>query len=76
MEDHNITGDTGPYVDRAQEEYVEALGLGRNSHHLSSLYSKWSTQASVMLAKGKSPNEMDMDQHQGLASAVVAQTII
>eukprot|EP00973_Karenia_brevis_P043338 6007609-Karenia_brevis.AAC.1 len=57
MEDHAVIyrGDNGPYVDRAQGEYVEAMRLGKATHELSQQYSQWSTEATVMLAsKGES----------------------
>eukprot|EP00973_Karenia_brevis_P002398 323136-Karenia_brevis.AAC.1 len=50
MEDHGIQGDYGPYVDRAQEEYVYNKGIGSATRELSQQYSKWSTQATVMIA--------------------------
>eukprot|EP00973_Karenia_brevis_P060679 8438526-Karenia_brevis.AAC.1 len=50
MEDHAIDGDSGPVVDRAQEEYVENMGIGNATYELGDQYSQWSTQATVMLA--------------------------
>eukprot|EP00973_Karenia_brevis_P078567 10907290-Karenia_brevis.AAC.1 len=48
INEHKVTGDARPFVDRTQQEYIEGLGLGPDT-------SQRSTQATVMLAsKGDS----------------------
>eukprot|EP00973_Karenia_brevis_P024012 3312954-Karenia_brevis.AAC.1 len=50
MADYGLSGDQGVYVDKAQEEYVDKLGLGTATFDLSQQYSEWWPTATVVLA--------------------------
>eukprot|EP00973_Karenia_brevis_P055713 7747504-Karenia_brevis.AAC.1 len=50
MADHGLSGGQGVFVDKAQEEYVDRLGLGTATFDLSQQYSECSATATVVLA--------------------------
>eukprot|EP00973_Karenia_brevis_P020070 2754014-Karenia_brevis.AAC.1 len=49
IHEHGIIGDAGPYVDKHHEKHVEGIGLDNKTRILGSMYSQWSTQATVVL---------------------------
>eukprot|EP00973_Karenia_brevis_P066574 9255390-Karenia_brevis.AAC.1 len=50
MADHGLSRDQGVFVDKAQEDYVDKLGLGTATFDLSKQCSEWSATATVVLA--------------------------
>eukprot|EP00973_Karenia_brevis_P074941 10413803-Karenia_brevis.AAC.1 len=71
MEDHAIIGDNGPYVDRAQEEYLENMGIGNATHELGALYSKLSTQSTMVLASKGDNTLEDITKRVGYGQRAV-----
>eukprot|EP00973_Karenia_brevis_P075318 10463713-Karenia_brevis.AAC.1 len=58
MQEHNITDDPGPYVDKDQEVYATRIGAHHDGIGLGDQYSKWSAQATIMSAsKGVTTQE-------------------
>eukprot|EP00973_Karenia_brevis_P014128 1921922-Karenia_brevis.AAC.1 len=71
MEDHRVQGEYGPYVDRAQEEYVDNTDIGNATHDLNKQYSKWSSQATVMLASKGGNSLADITKKLGYGERVL-----
>eukprot|EP00973_Karenia_brevis_P070633 9820196-Karenia_brevis.AAC.1 len=71
MADHGLSGDQGVYVHKAQEEYVDKLGLGAATYDLSKQYSEWSATATVVLASKTDNTLAEMTKKMGYGQRAV-----